>query len=206
MKENGYIIILSLKLMGGNEMFQLKINEDIMLRMLSARDAKQLFEITDRSRSHLKKWLPWLNDTVSEADSLSFIKNSFIPYQNRKGLTAGVFYRKKLVGVVGYNSIDLKNRIGTVGYWLDIHQTGKGIMSHSVKALVNYGFTELNLNRIEIRCAVGNIASRAIPERLEFVQEGILREVEWLYHHFVDHVIYSMLQKDWKSTHYPQSN
>jgi ribosomal-protein-serine acetyltransferase len=39
--------------------------------------------------------------------------------------------------------------------------------------------------------------SRAIPEKLGFVQEGITRQEEWLYDHYVDHVIYGLLAKDW---------
>ncbi len=185
-------------------MFFLKVNEDIFLRMLSARDAIPLFAITDQSREYLKKWLPWLDETTSEADTLSFIKNSLVPFNNRKGLTAGIFFEENIVGVIGYNTLDFQNRIGTIGYWLSKQHTGKGIMTKSVDALVTYGFTELNLNRIEISCAKENLASRQVPERLGFVQEGILREAEWLYDHYVDHVVYSKLKNEWNDTSYPQ--
>ena len=74
----------------------------------------------------------------------------------------------------------------------------KGIMSKSCEALINYGFNQLNLNRIDIKAATENIKSRAIPERLKFKQEGILRETEFLYDHFIDLVVYGMLKEDWK--------
>ncbi|MBA2871009.1 RimJ/RimL family protein N-acetyltransferase [Anoxybacillus calidus] len=74
---------------------------------------------------------------------------------------------------------------------------GKGIVTKSVKAILDYVFRELGLNRVEIRCGVHNKKSRAIPERLGFVQEGIIRDGEWLYDHFHDLVVYSMLAKDW---------
>jgi ribosomal-protein-serine acetyltransferase len=53
------------------------------------------------------------------------------------------------------------------------------------------------LNKVEIHCAVDNKRSRAIPERLGFTQEGIIRANQWLYDHYVDDVIYGMLASEW---------
>ena len=69
-------------------------------------------------------------------------------------------------------------------------------MTLSVKALVEVGFRDYGLNRIEIACATGNARSRAIPERLKFKLEGVLREHEYLYGRYVDHAIYSMLASE----------
>jgi ribosomal-protein-serine acetyltransferase len=71
-------------------------------------------------------------------------------------------------------------------------------MTKSCIAYINYAFNELKLNRVEIRCAVENSKSRAIPEGLGFKNEGTIREAEWLYDHFVDHIVYGMLARDWK--------
>ena len=179
-------------------MFVLQVDSNITLRMLSARDAASLYKITNDSRDYLKKWLPWLDDTKSEEDSLSFIKNTFISYNNRTGMTAGIFFNHNLVGVIGFNYLDFNNKIGSIGYWLNQKDTGKGIMTKSVSSLITHGFRELDLNRIEIRCAAKNKRSRALPERLGFKQEGYLREVEWLYNQYVDHVVYGILAAEWE--------
>ena len=73
-------------------------------------------------------------------------------------------------------------------------------MTASCGALIEHAFKELRLNRIEIRCAVDNQKSRSIPVRLCFKEEGFLHEAEWLYDHFVDHVVYAMLAKEWPKT------
>src|SRR5690625_191470 len=112
-------------------MFTLQVNERISLRMMSARDTHALFKITNQSRSYLKKWLPWLESIQSEEDSLEFIKSSLYIYNNRNGITAGVFVQNELVGVVSYNNLDFKNKIGTVGYWLAEDKQGKGIITQS---------------------------------------------------------------------------
>ena len=179
-------------------MFTLQVTDDIYLRMLSARDAEDLFRLTDDSRTYLKKWLPWLDHTKTEEDSLEFIKSTFYTYNNRKGITAGVFLHDQLAGVVGFNHLDFNHNIGTIGYWLGEDFQGKGIMTKAVSALVTYGFIDLQLNRIEIRVATENFPSQAIPERLQFTKEGTLRQAEKLENKYVDHILYSMLKSEWK--------
>ncbi|MBD1382661.1 GNAT family N-acetyltransferase [Bacillus sp. IB182487] len=70
-------------------------------------------------------------------------------------------------------------------------------LSRVAKALTDYAFNELHINKVEIRAAVENKNSRGIPERLGFVNEGCIRQAEWLYDHYVDHVVYGMLAEEW---------
>lgn len=70
-------------------------------------------------------------------------------------------------------------------------------MTKACIAFINHAFSELQLNRVEIRCAVGNTKSRAIPERLGFTNEGTIRDGEWLYDHFVNHIVYGILAMEW---------
>jgi len=71
-------------------------------------------------------------------------------------------------------------------------------MTDTVKALLQYAFEVLQLHKVEIRAAEGNQKSRAIPERLGFVKEGTIRAAEWLYDHYVDHVVYGLLVSEWQ--------
>ena len=178
-------------------MFIYDVDEEISLRMLSAKDSERLFEITDNSRSYLREWLPWVDDIKTAEDSLSFIRNGFQIYAERSGLTAGIFYKSELVGVAGFNSFDWRNKIGYIGYWIAVDYQGYGIMTRVVRALTNYAFGEFKLNRVDIRAAYENIKSQAIPKRLGFNKEGHIRQAEWLYDHYVDHLVYGMLKADW---------
>ena len=178
-------------------MFIYDVDEEVTLRMLAARDANELFNITDRSRVYLREWLPWVDEIKTVEDSLVFIQNGFQIYAERSGLTAGIFYQEKLVGVAGYNSLNWRDRIATIGYWLDVDSQGHGIMTRAVRALTDFAFTNFKLNRVEIRAAYENKKSQAIPINLGFKKEGHLRQTEWLYNHYVDHVVYGMLEEDW---------
>jgi ribosomal-protein-serine acetyltransferase len=98
--------------------------------------------------------------------------------------------------------LDWDNRSTEIGYWLGASFQSKGLVTKSCRALIDYAFNELNLNRIEIRCGVENKKSRKIPEKLGFREEGIIRQAEWLHNHFIDLVIYGMLADEWQDKTY----
>lgn len=90
------------------------------------------------------------------------------------------------------------HRSAQIGYWLGKDYQGRGIMTRAVIALVEYGFNRMGLNRVEIHAAVQNEKSRSMPEKLGFLNEGCIRQAEWLYDHYVDHMVYGMLAEEWK--------
>jgi ribosomal-protein-serine acetyltransferase len=177
-------------------MFKFVIDDEIYLMLIRERDAEELFNLVDSSREYLREWLPWVDGTKDVDTSREFISAAKKQFAEGKGFQAGIWYKEKLVGIIGFHGISMNNRNSSIGYWLHNDYQGNGIMTRACEAAVNYGFGELQLNRIEIRCAEGNYKSRAIPERLGFVREGIAREAEWLYDHFVNHIVYSKLESD----------
>lgn len=179
-------------------MFTYTIDKDIELRLLEKRNAREFFELTDSSRNHLREWLPWVDDTKSIGDTQEFIKIALKQYASNNGFQAGIWYKEKIVGVIGYHNVNWSHKSCSIGYWLGEKYIGKGIMTKTCRSLVDYAFIDLGLNRVEIRCAEENKKSRAIPTRLGFTEEGTLREAEWLYDHYVDHVVYGMLAKEWR--------
>lgn len=177
-------------------MFYLEIDEEVTLKLLVLTDAERLFHLIDTSRHELREWLAWVDFTKIADDSKTFIDHSLQQYRENKGLSAAIMYQNQLVGVVSFNDLDWDNRIGSIGYWLGSAYQGKGIMTRSVRAMVDYGFNKLALNRIEIRCIYENTKSRSIPEQLGFTEEGLLRQVDQLHDHYVDHVVYGMVLGD----------
>jgi ribosomal-protein-serine acetyltransferase len=108
-----------------------------------------------------------------------------------------ILFRGEIVGAASFNQIDWTNKTAYIGYWLTAEYQGNGIMTKTARALTDYAIKELKLNRVVIKAAVENKKSRAIPEKLGFVNEGCIRQAEWLYDHYVDHMIYGMLAEDW---------
>lgn len=179
-------------------MFTFQIDKDISLKLLNYQDAEELFALTDSCRTYLRKWLPWVDSTKKVEDTKSFIEMTMKQFSSNNGFQTGIWYKGNLAGVIGFHNVDWLNRKASIGYWLGEPFQGYGLMTKACTAYINHAFNDFKLNRIEIRCAVKNSKSRAIPERLGFTNEGTIRDAEWLYEHFVDHIVYGMLIKDWK--------
>lgn len=180
-------------------MFRFKVDQDLELRLLDERCTEELFTLTDQNRHFLRPWLPWVDWTTTPADTRSFIQSGLHQFTNNNGMQAGIWLRGELAGTIGFHYWNWPHRKTEIGYWLGEAYQGQGAMTRACRAMVDYAFGELRLNRVEIRCATGNVRSRAIPERLGFTSEGILRQVEWLDDHFVNHVVYGMLASEWSS-------
>lgn len=179
-------------------MFETDLANDAKLRLLEERHAEELADLSERNRAHLRAWLPWVDGNRTVDDRRRFIRAALEQFARNDGFQAGIWHGDRLAGVVGYHGIDWANRGTTLGYWLGEEFEGKGLMTEACRALVDHAFGELGLNRLSISCAVENTKSRAIPERLGFQQEGVHKQAEWLYDHFVDHAIYAMLADQWR--------
>lgn len=175
-----------------------EVSRDIDLKMLQESDAAKLFELIEGNRSHLRKWLPWLDFNKSVDDSLNYIKANHEQYSNNLGFNCGVFFSGELVGMCGYHPIDHLNKKVVLGYWIAQQAQGKGIITKCVEYLINYAFETLKLNKVSIPAAEYNYKSQAVSERLGLVKEGIEREAEFLYGQYVNHIHYSVLRSEWK--------
>lgn len=178
-------------------MFKHIIDEDIELRLVDLHHAQAMFQSIDSSRDHLRKYLPWVDSTKSIDDTKAFIESSKKQYAANNGFDATIWDKGEFAGVIGFHSINHSIKAISIGYWLDEGFVGKGIMTKACKVFVDFAFNIYKFNRVEIRCAEDNLRSRAIPERLGFTQEGIIRDDELLDGNFVNCVVYGLLKRDW---------
>ncbi|SET18903.1 ribosomal-protein-serine acetyltransferase [Salinibacillus kushneri] len=180
-----------------------KVDEEVYLRLFNEDDAEEFYNLTIDSKPYLKEWLGWLDYIESVEDSANNIKARLKGFVENGGYpkSFAIIYKGKIAGTIGFNDLNKTNRTGVMGYWLGEKFQGKGIMSKAFKTVIEYGFTELELNRIEVSVAVENNKSRALPERFGFTKEGEIRQAEWLYDHYVDHVIYGLLSEEWNGKH-----
>jgi len=179
-------------------MFRRDVRDDVCLKLLEERHAPEIFAVVDRERGRLREWLPWVDQSTSVEDTLDFIRRSLQQFANNDGFSAGIWRRGEFGGVAGFHKIDWLNRRVEIGYWLAANFGGRGIMTESCRLLIDHAFVEWKLNRVEIHCAPANAKSCAIPVRLGFELEGVLREAQYLRGAYLDSRIYAMLARNWK--------
>jgi len=177
-------------------MFERAILEGARLRLIELHHAELLFDAVDSNRDHLRRWLPWVDGTKSVDDCRAFIRRALDQFAHGHGFHAGIWAGSRYAGTIGHHRIDWANRSVSLGYWLAADFQGRGLMTAACRLFVTHAFGELRLHRIEIRCAVGNLKSCAIPERLGFTQEALLRAGHTVGGAAHDEVIYGLLAED----------
>ncbi len=176
--------------------FHRNVDDRISIRTFEVGDAEPLFERVEECRSHLRQWLPWVDSVRSPADTRTFIERGLEQAAREDGFHAAMLEDGAILGAIGLHQIDRMHGHTSIGYWIGERFVGRGIVTRCCRALVEHAFVDLKLHRVEIRAAAENRRSRAIPERLGFREEGLMRDGEWLYDHYVDLVVYSLLEEE----------
>ncbi len=179
---------------------EISVRPGLALRSFSLHDDKELFAVVDDNREHLRQWLAFLDLTTSVERILPFLNNCVQGYLDGTSCRFALVVDGAIGGAVGLEDISAQNRRAKIGYWLAQPLQGQGCITAAVRALLEYGFEDRGLNLIEIRAASANTKSRAIAERVGMALDGVLRQREWLYDHYVDLASYTLLADEWRST------
>ncbi|WP_409273876.1 GNAT family N-acetyltransferase [Neobacillus sp. SCS-31] len=149
----------------------------LLIRLPKPGDGKAVFEAIKASVQELKPWMPFAKIEQTEEDVEANIREAYAKFIKREDLRLLVFDKQSgaLIGSSGLHRIDWSVPKFEIGYWIDSRYSGNGFMTEAVQGIVDFAISQLSAKRIEIRCDSRNVKSRAIPERLGFKLEGILR-------------------------------
>ncbi len=166
------------------------------LRVWEEGDAAELTAVIAANREHLAEWLPWAASHGFE-DSVEYLRRKDLQVAMNDGFEAAVVLDGRIVGGTGFHRVDWVNRATSIGYWLAADAQGRGLMSAAVSALLDHAFGPMELHRVVIEVVVGNERSAAIPERLGFTREALMREAKLVRGAHRDTTLYAMLAPDW---------
>ena len=172
------------------------ISATCRLRLLEESDAVELHALIEANRELLAPWLPWAAGQTFE-DTLAFIRRTREQLDGDDGFQLAIVCGDEIAGVVGYREVDWEQRSTSLGYWLGAQHQGRGTMTEAVRALVDHAISDWGLDRVEIRAAVENRRSRAIPERLGFRLERTLPEAELVAGRQLDSAVYAISAGEW---------
>lgn len=104
----------------------------------------------------------------------------------------------RLIGTCGFNQgVSPTDHIGEIGYELGFSFWGQGLMTEALKAVLDYGFSQLDLNRIEAYVLPDNKASLALLGKLGFEREGLLRQRGYYKGRFHDEYLLSLIRAEY---------
>jgi ribosomal-protein-serine acetyltransferase len=160
-------------------------------------DASEMFALIDRHRDALQEWLTWIDANYTVADVRRYAQFAQSQFEQLFGFDYSIRHNGAIVGGIGLYHVDWASRHAEMGYWLAPPARGQNVVTRAAEAMTGHAFAALNLHRIEIRCVVENLKSRAVAERLRYEFEGTLRESYMLHGKFRDLALYAMTARRW---------
>ena len=175
------------------------VSNEILLDRIELNDAPVIFNAIVQNREFLGRWLPFIGMTHAISDSAAFIQSVVSHRDETLNEVYTIWYRGDFAGLAGFHNTDRVNEKTEIGYWLTEKMTGRGIVTSLCRELVGVAFEKMGMNRITIRCAVGNLPSEKVANRLGFCFEGIERAGERYGDRFFDLKVFSLLKREWKA-------
>jgi ribosomal-protein-serine acetyltransferase len=151
--------------------FASRVDDDIELVLLDHHHTDAIHALVLSSLDHLRPWEEIARPDLTREETLEYVTAG----QRSWAEGRAVVYRGEIAGVVGAR-ITREVDKAEIGYWLGSAYQGLGIMTRSVRAVVQTLFEDEGMHRVELRTAADNLRSRALAERLGFTLEGTLRE------------------------------
>jgi len=183
--------------------FSMTVAEGVRLRPLEVWHAVDFAEHLDRAREHIRPWV----GPAFVTDSVDGARATVQRYADAAAADGarlyGLWEGDVLVGGVMFVTFDPGWGICEIGCWLEPAAEGKGLITRSVSALLDWAFGTRGMSRAEWRCRTDNERSVAVAHRLGMHSDGVLRS-SWVYQgRRYDKQVFSLLRHEWR--HDPES-
>lgn len=172
--------------------------ERLVMRKMEMRDAPDMYEY---SRDPLvAKHVLWDAHT-SINDTKSYIRFMLRKYRSGEPSSWCIVEKEsgKVVGTIGYMWYQRDNSAVEVGYSLARRCWNRGYMTEALRAVMDYTFRELGINRVEAQHELDNGASGAVMRKCGMLKEGTLRSRLYNKGRYVDVDLYAALRRDYMS-------
>lgn len=178
-----------------NKEFPVISTERLILREATAEDAEDMLRYLSDERVMQHTGMDPFGSTDDVLEEIAW-------YQSIVGEGTGVRWgitlkdTGKMIGSCGFLNREARHFRAEIGYELSHDYWGRGIAGEALRAVVQYGFSQLRLERIEALIEPENGPSIRLVERNGFLREGLLRHYEYTQGKFDDLYMYSLLKSD----------
>jgi len=169
----------------------------LVLRRMQVTDAEAIFRIFADDEVTRYYDDATFTDVSQASDQIEAWENGF---KNKRCVRWGIARKedRALIGSCGYYGFHTWHMRASIGYELARPFWRQGIMTEALSAIIDLGFKEVGLNRIDAVVMPENDASIKLLEKLGFCNEGLLREYEnWGSKGFTDLCMLSILRRVW---------
>ena len=152
------------------------VGQLVTVRAYRKDDIERLFEAVSRSILEIARYETWCHPGYTCEEAASYVnwwrrawEEEQAYYFAVEETATGAF-----LGSCGLSALLRAHRRAGLGYWIRSDRTGQGFATDAARIVMQLGFEDLGLKRIQVECAIDNIASRRVAEKLGCIQEGVL--------------------------------
>jgi RimJ/RimL family protein N-acetyltransferase len=177
-------------------------DDRLTLQRFTRRDAVTLDEAIKESLNELNQWLPWARLDYTSSDTTAFIRESIQAWKEERAWDYSIRLNddpRNHVGNISFWTVSKLGKIAEIGYWVRTGSTSRGVCTQAVRLLLEEMFNSHGYHKVVLRIAVGNDASDRVAEKLGFTREGVLREELLIRGNWVDHTLWSLLDREYRA-------
>ena len=148
--------------------------DELIMRKVKPADIVFYNTLSDPETSRYEFWPPHR----TYEDTLKFLENIFLKYENMYYYDWTIERRKDKapVGMISFHDIQPLHARADLGFWIVKKYRNMGYATKAAKAMIEYGFSSLGLERIQAMCSVENTASARVLEKAGMEREAILKQ------------------------------
>lgn len=178
--------------------------DQFVLRSYTAEDAEALQVATVESFEHLRPWMPWAKEDLTVDEAEGTCRRLAAEYMTDSDYTLGVWEGTELVGGTGFHLRcgPVEWRCAEIGMWIRGSKSGQGLGTKVLKAVLEWGFTDWDWQRLVWKCDTRNVASRRVAEKCGMLLEATHRsdcvDVDG---NRRDSFLFAIVKADWSASH-----
>ncbi|HEY1387546.1 MAG TPA: GNAT family N-acetyltransferase [Ktedonobacterales bacterium] len=168
----------------------------LRLREIRPDDAEAIFAIS--SDEETMRYYGEAYQSLAEAEAYIMLRRD--DFAQRREIRWGIARHDddRIIGSCGFHSFDEGYHRAETGYILNRAAWGQGVMAEALAAIIEYGFSEMALHRIEATIDIANSRSKNVLLKLGFQYEGNLRQRSLFRGRFKDEHYFGLLRDDWQ--------